>query len=80
MKGKMKKNDSECYDNYTSNCQNKSWHSRSKCSGVYGLGFLGAAIYYVSTASGFWVGVLGIIKAAVWPAFVVFELLKFLGA
>jgi hypothetical protein len=52
----------------------------SRCGGFYGLGFLGAATYYISTASGFWMGVLGILKAAVWPAFLVFELLKFLGA
>jgi hypothetical protein len=52
-----------------------------KCTGGgYFLGFLGAAIYYISTASGFWVGVLGVLKALVWPAFLVFELLKFLGA
>ena len=47
---------------------------------VYGLGFLGAAIYYISQATGFWMGVLGILKAIVWPAFLVFEVLKFLGA
>lgn len=47
---------------------------------VYGLGFIGAAIYYISTAAGFWMGVLGILKAIVWPAFLVFELLKYLGA
>ncbi len=46
---------------------------------VYGLGFLGAVIYYVSTASGFWVGVLGILKAFFWPAFLVFEAMKSLG-
>ena len=52
----------------------------SGCGGAfYFLGFLGAAIYYVSTATGFWVGVLGILKALVWPAFLVFELLLFLG-
>ncbi len=50
------------------------------CGGaVYGLGFIGAIIYYISTATGFWVGVLGVLKAIVWPAFLVFELLKFLG-
>ena len=48
--------------------------------GVYGLGFLGAVIYYISTATGFWMGVLGILKALVWPAFMVFEVLKFLAA
>jgi hypothetical protein len=48
--------------------------------GVYGLGFLGAVIYYISTAGSFWVGVLGILKALVWPAFLIYEMLKFLGA
>ena len=47
---------------------------------VYGLGFIGAAVYYISHAAGFWMGVLGFLKALVWPAFLVFELLKFLGA
>ena len=47
-------------------------------SAVYGLGFVGAAIYYIVHATGFWVGVLGILKALVWPAFLVYESLKFL--
>jgi hypothetical protein len=46
---------------------------------IYGLGFIGAAIYYMSTATGFWMGVLGVLKALVWPAFLVFALLKNLG-
>ncbi len=54
------------------------------CSGggsaLYALGFLGAAIYYVSTATGFWVGVLGVLKALLWPGFLVFALLKLVGA
>lgn len=48
--------------------------------GVYGLGFLGALVYYISVATSFWMGVLGVLKAIVWPAFLVFEALKFLGA
>jgi len=48
--------------------------------GVYGLGFIGAVVYYISTATTFWMGVLGILKALVWPAFLIFEVLKFLGA
>ncbi len=47
---------------------------------VYGLGFIGAAIYYISTATGFWLGALGILKAIFWPAFLVYEALKALGA
>jgi len=56
-------------------CRNK------ECSGIgYILGFVGAIIYYISVTTSFWVGVLGILKALVWPAFLIYELLKFLGA
>ncbi|MCD4666291.1 hypothetical protein K8R47_00590 [archaeon] len=48
-------------------------------SAFYGLGFVGAAIYYISTATSFWGGVLGFLKAIVWPVFLIYELLKFLG-
>ena len=62
-----------CFD-----LREKKYHK--SCGGTYFLGFMGALIYYVSTATGFWNGVLGILKAMVWPAFLVFEALKFLGA
>jgi hypothetical protein len=45
---------------------------------VYGLGLIGALVYYIQQADGFWVGVLGVLKAFVWPVFVVYDLLKFL--
>lgn len=45
-------------------------------SAVYGLGFVGAVIYYVSAATGFWSGVIGFLKAIVWPAFLVYEALS----
>lgn len=47
---------------------------------AYGLGFIGAAVYYIATATGFWAGVLGFLKALVWPAFLVYAVLKYLGA
>jgi hypothetical protein len=51
------------------------------CGGaVYGLGFIGALIYYISTAMSFWWGVLGVLKSIVWPVFLIYEALKFLGA
>ena len=55
---------------------------KNSCKGGCGyfLGVIGAAVYYLSTATGFWNGVWGIIKALVWPAFLVFEVLKFIGA
>jgi hypothetical protein len=43
---------------------------------VYGLGFIGAAIYFISQAATFWLGVLGVLKALVWPAFLVYAALK----
>ncbi len=43
---------------------------------IYGLGFIGAAIYFISNAAGFWMGVLGFLKALVWPAFLVYEAFK----
>lgn len=46
---------------------------------IYGLGFIGAAVYFISHATGFWFGVLGILKAIVWPTFMIYELLKHLG-
>jgi hypothetical protein len=56
-------------------------HGMCSCGGgsaVYGLGFIGAAVYYISNAATFWMGVLGFLKALVWPAFLVYEVLKFL--
>ncbi len=45
---------------------------------VYGLGFIGAAVYFIGHAATFWLGVLGFLKALVWPALLIFEVLKML--
>ena len=55
------------------------FYNRSGGGAVYGLGFVGAAIYYISNSVGFWMGVLGVLKALVWPAFFVYHALKFFG-
>jgi hypothetical protein len=54
-------------------------HCHQTGGAVYGLGFIGAAIYYISIAKGFWLGVLGFLKALVWPVFLVYGALKFFG-
>ena len=46
---------------------------------VYGLGLIGAMIYYLTTATSFMMGVIGFFKALVWPAFLVFAAMKALG-
>jgi hypothetical protein len=55
-------------------------HGSGSASAVYGLGFIGAAIYFITTATTFWMGVIGFLKAIVWPAFLVYEALKAVGA
>lgn len=45
---------------------------------VYGLGLIGAWVYFLGQATTFWLGALGILKGIVWPALLVYELLKFL--
>ena len=52
-------------------------HYRSRSGdAVYGLGFIGAAIFFIGQATTFWVGVLGFLKALVWPVFLVLETFK----
>jgi hypothetical protein len=47
-------------------------------SAVYCLGFIGAAVYFIGHATGFWMGVLGFLKALVWPAFLVYQAFEIL--
>ena len=57
----------------------KEIHKSATSGTVYAFGFLGAAIYFISTATGFWMGVLGFLKAIVWPVFLVYEAFKHFG-
>jgi len=45
---------------------------------IYGLGLIGAWVYYLVHAETFWMGVLGILKGIVWPAMLVYEMMKYL--
>jgi len=58
----------------------RNWSNRNAGGGnaVYGLGLIGALVYYIQHAHGFWGVVLAILKSLVWPAFVIFDLLKHL--
>jgi len=40
-------------------------------SAIYGLGLIGAMVYYIGSATSFGMGVVGFLKAIVWPAFLV---------
>lgn len=60
-------------------CKNNN-SSNASGGAVYGLGFIGAAVYFISQAATFGAGFIGFLKAMVWPAFLVYEALKALGA
>jgi len=47
---------------------------------IFFVAFIGAAVYFVQQSAGFWGFILAILKAVVWPAFVMFHVLHLLGA
>jgi len=62
-------------------CKHHFHHHRGHGNGaLYGLGAVGAAVYYVQTSVGFWGAIVGVLKGLVWPALLVyhvFETLKY---
>ncbi len=46
--------------------------------GIYFLTIIGAAIYFVQHSASFWGGVLGILKALIWPLLVTYKVLEIL--
>jgi len=59
-------------------CKSKCHHGpMGGCA--YFLGVIGSAVYFISQTHGFWNIVLAILKALVWPAFIVYGALKALG-
>ena len=68
----------------TQECGDRKHHHRhggggpGMVGGAYFMAFIGAAVYYIMHATTFWTGVLGFLKAIVWPAMLVFKLLEFL--
>jgi hypothetical protein len=45
---------------------------------IYAMGLIGAVFYYFLHATSFWEGFLGLLKAILWPAFLIYGLLDFL--
>lgn len=56
-------------------------HAKCHATGgaLYGLGFIGALVYYITTATSVTAGIIGILKAIFWPAFLVYSMMKQLG-
>ncbi|MCB2210035.1 hypothetical protein KQH62_03985 [bacterium] len=61
---------------YREHHHSKSHYHSTGGNAVYGLGFIGAAIFFIGQATTFWLGVLGFLKAIVWPVFLVLEAFK----
>lgn len=43
---------------------------------LYFVGFIGAFIYFMQAADGFGAVITGVLKALVWPAYIVYKLLE----
>jgi hypothetical protein len=46
---------------------------------IYGLGLIGALIYYWQNSTSFLDGVIGFLKALVWPGFLIYKVFEVLG-
>jgi len=57
----------------------KDMHGGAPSGVIYGLGIIGAAIYFIGQATTFWIGVLGFLKALIWPVLMVYEAFKYMG-
>lgn len=54
--------------------------SAGATGGTYFLAIIGAAVYFIQQAHSFGDGLLGVLKAIVWPAVLLYGVLKFLHA
>lgn len=64
-------------------CDSKKWHHHGQNGmnggAIYCLGMIGVAIYYIEQVSGFWPVIVAILKAIVWPAFLLHKVFTMLG-
>jgi hypothetical protein len=61
--------------------KHKKWHhhhDRGTGGWIYCLGVIGVAVYYIQQVNGFWPIVLAILKAIVWPAFLLYKVFTML--
>jgi hypothetical protein len=51
-------------------------NSNASSGAVYGLGLIGALVFFIQQADTFGQGLFGVLKALVWPAILVYEALS----
>ncbi len=76
----MAENDTEKSQNCKSKkCSSSSGNSAGGMGGfTYFLFFLGALIFYIQQSGSFWEYVIAVLKALVWPAFLIYQVLTFI--
>lgn len=52
--------------------------NKGSAGGLYFLTFIGAAVYFVGNVDGFWNIIVALLKAAVWPAFLIHKVFEVL--
>ena len=63
------------------NMKNANWKGMQKNSGmgpIYFLGLVGALVYFLQTSTSLVQGLIGVLKALVWPAILVYDIFKLL--
>ena len=64
-------------------CPDQKWHQHggngATGGGIYFLGMIGVAVYYIQQVHGFWPVILAVLKAIVWPAFLLHKVFSLLG-
>ena len=81
LNSQLNKEDKMTNDKDSSTHDHRGWkgmRDNGTSSAVYGMAFIGALVYFVQHATTFWDGMLGILKAMIWPAWLIYKLLEFL--
>lgn len=62
---------------------NKNWkkqfNSQKTGGGIYFMGMIASAIYFIQHTEGFWLIVLALLKAIVWPVFIIYRAFELMG-
>ena len=58
--------------------RSRSAGNNGVAGGIYGLAFIGALVYYLQHAGTFVAGLLGFLKALVWPAILIYNIMEYL--
>jgi len=56
--------------------KNKTVQQHGPLGFIFFVAWIGALVYFVNQASGFWAVILAFLKACVWPAFLLYHILQ----